>query len=113
VIGAALLAIGAITALSAPTALIEACTMVYAVTDQRAFIVSRLLYRRVTSWAAHELNVLDRRDAGGGSGDIVFRTEVKNIGDGQAAVRRAFYGIRDVRAVEALIANLVRQRVAP
>jgi hypothetical protein len=66
-----------------------------------------VVYRRkVQSWGPRELNALERRERGDGSGDVVFRTDMRSGSKGTTITRHGFYGIARAREVEAMIGKL-------
>ncbi len=108
-IGVPIALIGCALLFSAPRAFLQASSVVYAVTDQRVFI---RWGRKAQSWGPRDLNVLERRDRADGSGDLIFRTDVRESAEGApTATHHGFYGIRQARDVEAKIAKL-RERVS-
>ncbi len=111
-VGVVILGIGLIL-LTSPLRLARtARRMAYAVTDGRALIIEP---GRVQSFDPGDLQQLNRRDTGGGKGDLIFREEQGNLmlamyTFGATANRKiGFYGVADVRAAEDALRKLKRQ----
>lgn len=96
----------------------QARATVYAITDQRIVIIRGWPSRRVQSFGPGDIDVIDRREQADGTGDLVFREEVRarrhagqiwQEGPPYHRYRRrriGFFGIPDVRRVEAAVRAL-------
>ena len=96
----------------------QARATVYAVTDQRILIMQGWPQRRVRSFGPGDIDVIARSDRPDGSGDLVFREEVRprrharsiwQEGPPYHRFRRrriGFFGIHYVRRVEAAVRAL-------
>jgi hypothetical protein len=90
--------------LSPLRALVKMKNTLYGISDQRVFIVSKFLRKRVQSWSFGSLNRLLCRDSRGNVGDVIFTHEWKSDGDGgEIIVEHGFLGIENARTVEAMI----------
>jgi Bacterial PH domain len=94
----------------------KARSTVYAITGERLLIVEGLRTRQVTSYTADDLQAIERTERRDGSGDVVFRHESAMTRRGfasftysfNAATRIGFFGVSDVRRVEASIRRLAQ-----
>ncbi len=89
---------------------------VYAVTDQRAVVITGNVFGGVTvqSFEPDRLTGITRNQRADGTGDLVFEQFTQRQGTGTTTVRRGFMGIDDVRQVEELIhATLLAGRTRP
>lgn len=95
---------------------------VYAISDQRLLIIRDLMKRKVTSYGANDIDVVERRERRDGSGDVIFRREevrkLKHHHDPQGKRRIGerevgFFGVPDVRRVEEAIFALKQKRHQP
>lgn len=84
----------------------------YAITNRRLLILDGILSTKVTSYGPDDIERIERRSRGGGSGDIIFRYEPRAyhtrrtdvMWQGPAtSVPIGFFGIPDVRQVEQLL----------
>ena len=95
---------------------LKANSTVYAVTNRRAIIASGLFARSVQSYSPTQMQFIDTRVHGSGTGDIIFRREerprrvvtVTNFGySGRYyTAETGFFGVRNPREVEALMLDL-------
>ena len=69
----------------------------YAVTDRRVLVVKEFGARRIQSYHASALNVLERRERADGSGTLTFRRETTRSNDGTSTTNFSFYGVHNVR----------------
>ena len=81
----------------------------YGVTNKRLLIVKSGFWQNSRHWNLTELNALDRVEKADGSGNLVVCRERVNYGEGVELHVHGFYGIPEVRKVEALIAELKRK----
>jgi hypothetical protein len=82
---------------------------IYAVTDQRALIIT-LGYnsRNVTAYGPAEIQNIERTEKPDGSGDLYFRSDTSADSDGNAVSRKiGFLGIPEVRVVEMYIRDFL------
>jgi hypothetical protein len=92
---------------------------VYAISDRQLLIVNLFPRHRVRSFLPHDFNVLECTERADGSGDVVFREVTKKSsymwtsgmnGGGSYSppkvVKRGFFGVPEVRRVEAEIRRL-------
>lgn len=90
---------------------------VYAITDRRLLVLSGGSTRRVRSFGPEDINTLERREHDDGSGDVIFRRELRDLPairrhDHRPRYRRrrerriGFFNIPDVRRVEAAVMAL-------
>ena len=100
---------------SAVGAFLRAQNTTYAITDRRILMLSGLFSTAVTSYGGQDIERIERRTRGGGSGDLIFRYEQQlrynNRGNRRARydnVPVGFFGIPDVREVEALLLETFR-----
>jgi len=100
--------------LTAPLwAYLAAGRTVYAVTNRRALILSRLLATTVKSYTHDEIHELQHVERAGGSGDLYFASRTVYMRHGRTSqVRVGFLGIPDVRGVEQLIRSRLQQNAA-
>ena len=86
---------------------------VYAVTDQRALIISSLGARGVRAYSHDDIGELSMVERADGSGDLFFANRTMVTQRGYASQRVGFIGIPEVRSVEQLLRqNLKEQRAA-
>src|SRR2546426_4277893 len=94
-------------------AFLAAGRTVYAVTNRRALILSRIGATRVKSYThedIHELQHVERED---GSGDLYFASRLLQSQNGVTRRERiGFLGIPDVRSVEQLIRSRLQEKAA-
>jgi hypothetical protein len=102
---------------SAVAAYMRAQNAIYAITDRRIIMLGGLLSTSVTSYGPQDVERVERRMRGGGSGDLIFRYEQRarsyrsNQGFGRTryeSVPVGFFGIPNVREVEALLLETFR-----
>lgn len=99
--GLIFLAAGLAMLFSPLAALRRGAHTLYALTDRRALIIEP---QKVRSYAARDLNALERRDLADGRGDLVFRHDVRYRSEGDSSVQETgFFGIENPREVERLI----------
>ncbi|MGI9436559.1 MAG: hypothetical protein ACR2Q4_17315 [Geminicoccaceae bacterium] len=93
--------------------------VVYAISDRRLLIIRDWPRRRVTSYGPDDIDVVERRERGDGSGDVIFRREehrkLRHHHDPQGKRRVGereigFFGVPDVRQVEDAIWSFKEQR---
>jgi len=111
--GVPFILIGAGMLLSPILTYIENKKTIYMITDQRAAIIAQknLGGRTVQSYRADDIRTTERAEKADGSGDLYF---VMDSSDG-SRVRRpsrstAFFGIPDVRQVEAIMVKALKER---
>jgi len=115
--------------LSAPLrAAAQARRTIYAITDQRVFIISDVRRRSVTSYGPNSIFLLQVTERADGSGDIVFRRDrllervyvnasgdqtddsgIPSIHQRGAMIKIGFFGIPEVRKVEEAMRRLVSE----
>lgn len=108
--GAPFLLIG-LGMLAAPLlAFVAAGRTLYAVTNRRAMIVSRLFSTSVRSYVHAEIHDLQRIERAGGEGDVFFaHRDLVTRSGGVVRKRIGFLGIPDARSVEQLIRSRLQQ----
>ena len=87
---------------------ISALRTSYAVTSQRAIIISGLLHQSVQSYGARQIEFVNSRVYSSGLGDVIFDRETRvrrsrNTGSSTYQVEIGFFGIPNPRQVEALM----------
>jgi len=85
----------------------------YFITNQRALILERRLFGRINirSYLPSQLDSLERNQLPDGSGDLIFDREVRSSGNnGMRTTEIGFFGIPDVRNVEAMLTSLIQQK---
>jgi len=89
----------------------------YAITDRRIMILTGRGTTQVTSYGPQDIECIERRMRSDGSGDLIFRYEdlPRRVSSGYSTRRMSydrlpvgFFGITDVRRVEALLINTFR-----
>jgi hypothetical protein len=93
---------------------------VYAISDQRLLIIHGWPTRVAQSLLPQDILRLERRERSDGSGDLVFREEQvpqmagrRRHGGGRWRTRRiGFFGIAEVRRVEAAVRTLQQRKAA-
>ena len=111
--GLPFLLIGLGVMLSPLWAYLAAQRTVYAVTDQRALISSSLGARGVRAYSHDDIGELSMVERADGSGDLFFANRTMVTQRGYASQRVGFIGIPEVRSVEQLLRqNLKEQRAA-
>jgi hypothetical protein len=102
--------------LSSPLrAAMKASLTVYAITSDRLLIIEGARSHRITSFTPADVQQIERTERGDGSGDVVFRKENPTSSRGFSfngnwtATRIGFFGVRDVRRVEASVRQLAQQ----
>ena len=100
--------------LTAPLwAFLAAARTVYAVTNKRAMIVSRLFSISVRSYLHADIHDLQRVERANGEGDVFFANrDIVTRSGGVVRKRIGFLGIPDVRSVEQLIRSRLQQEAA-
>lgn len=84
--------------------------MLYAITNRRALIIEGGSETKVKSYTARDMGNIERTERGDGSGDIVFGRERRTGAKGRTYFEPiGFFGVRDVRMVEAAL----RQSLGP
>lgn len=87
----------------------KARSTVYAITDRRAISIEGTKSITVKSYLASDIANIERTEHQDGSGDLVLRTEPYRDSDGDRQTRRhGFFAIDNVRSVERLVENLLR-----
>lgn len=78
---------------------------VYAITDQRALLVRRGVFGRITarSFSPELVASMERSERRDGSGDLVFESYRERRGSSTTTVRHGFMSVADVRGVEAIL----------
>jgi len=85
----------------------------YFITNQRALILERKAFGgcRIRSFLPSQLASLERTQLADGSGDIILDRELRSSGNnGSRTTEIGFFGIPEVRNVEALLASLIQQK---
>jgi hypothetical protein len=92
---------------------LKARSTVYAITDQRALIISGSRSRRVESFEPDSLGNLERTERSDGSGDIILRRAITMTSRSTFSYRRdfvapavGFFGVPEVRRVEDALGKL-------
>ena len=78
--------------------------LVYALTDQRILIIRLFPRHKVETFAPRDVGKLERTTKADGSGNLIFREDISHTREG-GTIRtpRGFFGIRDVKNVEAAV----------
>lgn len=85
----------------------------YALTNRRAIIVSRVFATTVKSYTYGQMNELQRVEREDGSGDLCFANREVASRRGATVLKRVgFVGIPDVRSVEQQIRSRVQEQKA-
>lgn len=99
--------IGLFQVLTPVWASLKAVRSVYAITNQRAIIVSNLLTRSVQSYGQHQIQFIETSLNGQGTGDIIFQRSHHTRYSGRRyrryTVEIGFFGVQNPREVEALM----------
>lgn len=94
---------------------LEATRTTYALTDQRALIISEMLSTRVESYFEKHIEKLEVSVGSGGTGDIIFDTDLETRESRSqhggmrrytVKINRGFFGVADVRYVEDLMSQV-------
>ena len=91
---------------------LKARSTVYAITDQRALIISGTRSRSVESFEPVSLGNIERTERRDGSGDIILRRGIATAWQGPFSYRGnftaavGFFGVPEVRRVEEALGNL-------
>jgi hypothetical protein len=91
---------------------LKARSTVYAITDQRALIISGVRSRRVESFEPDSQGNLERTERRDGSGDIILRRAITTAWRGPLSYRSnmtpavGFFGVPEVRRVEDALRKL-------
>ena len=91
----------------------QAGRTVYVLTNQRAIILSRGWFGKISvrSFAPEGLSDLRRNQYADGSGDLIFTQDLRRNNNGNSYVAVGFLGVADVKSVEEQIRALIaRQR---
>jgi len=93
----------------------QAGRTVYVLTNQRAVILSRGWFGRISvrSFAPAGLVDLRRNQYPDGSGDLIFTQDIRRNNNGNSQVSVGFLGVDDVKSVEEKIRTLITSRRAP
>jgi len=83
---------------------------VYAITNQRAMIVTCGRWHKVSSFAPERLQTFDRTTRSDGSGDLIFGQDLALQGNHLRFQSYGFIGVREVRHVESLLRELANKR---
>ncbi|HKP12558.1 MAG TPA: hypothetical protein VJZ91_10625 [Blastocatellia bacterium] len=78
---------------------------VYAVTSRRALIISGTRERKVQSFAARDIGLIERTERGNGKGDVMFASSASD----KTPQRIGFTGIADARRVERLLLDTFKR----
>ncbi len=85
----------------------EAKFMVYAITDQRAFIIQGKKTIKVLTYSPSDINAIERSERKDGSGDLFFHSRTRRDSDGDMQTdRHGFIAVSNVRHVHGLIEEL-------
>jgi hypothetical protein len=116
--GLIFVAVGLFMLLSPLRAMARARSTIYAITDQRLLIIEGGSSRRVTSFTAGDIQQIERTERPDGSGDVVFRREIPatrrnsiSFNGNWGATRIGFFGVSDVRRVEAAVRDFARKNL--
>ena len=97
-------------------AAVLACGLYYAITDRRLVIVRAFPFKRAISFSPHEIETVEVGERLDGSGNIVFSNDRQMVRDGmrmRVSFRidycTGFFGVRDVRRVEAAVRDFARK----
>ena len=86
---------------------------IYAVTTQRLLTITMGIWRSVKSYTPADIDEIECKHTGDGTGSIIFRRETRSGGGGKGGgsytVKIGFFGIPDVREVEDYIAQLTKR----
>ncbi|WP_053013798.1 hypothetical protein [Caldimonas brevitalea] len=92
----------------------KAYSIVYAITNQRAFIMQGTKSVTVKSFRPVDIENLERTEHQGGFGDLLLKTEFYRDSRGrQRGHEQGFFAIADVRRVERMIEALVHRADVP
>ena len=94
----------------------QAGRTLYVLTNQRAIILSRGWFGRISvrSFAPEGLSDLRRNQYADGSGDLDFTQDIRRNNDGNSRVSVGFLGVAEVKSVEEQIRALIaRPRTGP
>jgi len=78
---------------------------VYAIDNRRVLIISGTRTRKVQSFAAPDIGLIERTERANGKGDVMFATETGN----KVTQRVGFTGINDARRVERLLLEVFKE----
>jgi len=99
-----LLIIGLSLALVPVLRFYQAQGTMYAITDERAIILSHFPYRAVSSITANRIAFVRRRERDDNTSDVLFAEHINRAGEAGVLIRReGFYGIPDGQHVDRLI----------
>ncbi len=87
----------------------KARSVVYAVTNQRAITIEGSRSVTVRSYFPKDIGAVERTEHGDGSGNLFLQEERFVRNNGMQTQKQGFFGIPDVRKVERLIDNLIRE----
>jgi len=114
--GLIFVAVGGFMLLSPLRAMAKARSTIYAITNERLLIIEGGRTRRVTSFTAGDIQQIERTERADGSGDVVFRRELPptrrnsiSFNGNWSATRIGFFGVSDVRRVEAAVRDFSRK----
>ena len=87
----------------------KASSIIYAITNQRALSIEGVNSITIKSYLVSDIRDVERTEHQDGYGDLMLNKEQYRDGDGDRQTRaQGFYAIADVRGVERLIDNLIR-----
>lgn len=114
--GLIFVAAGLFMLMSPLRAMAKARSTIYAITGERLLIIEGGRARRVTSFTAGDIQQIERTERSDGSGDVVFRRELPptrrnsiTFNGNWNATRIGFFGVSDVRRVEAAVRDFARK----
>jgi len=93
----------------------QAARTAYVLTNQRAIILSRGWFGRISvrSFAPEGLGDLRRNQYADGSGDLIFTQDFRRNNNGTSNIPVGFLGVDDVKSVEAQIRALIANHRTP
>lgn len=86
----------------------KARSIIYAISNQRAFSIEGIKSITVKSYLPTDIENIARTEHPDGTGDLVFKLEYFENGDGKQVAKHGFFAIEAVKNVERLLENLKR-----
>ena len=89
---------------------LKARKTVYFVTDQRAVALTGGRWKRVKSYTANDIKMIERVEKKGGGGHLYFAVKTWQTSKGKTEHKSGFLGLKDVQVVETHIRKLMSKR---